>query len=704
MPPIKVINKKPHWNGFVEHGVIVTVKSDRQYTGICPWCFKDKFFFNPDTLLWDCKVCIEKGNFAQFLHLRMQEYRKNLTVEILLELSSNRKLKPQTLRAWGIGYDDRSKSYMLPEDGNLSRQVGDIQRYQLNRKGFATTGSSHQLLLPLRDLYDSKRVWLGEGFWDSCALSECLKACGIQEDVYGVPGAGTFPKELVGMLQNKEVIIPFDNDKAGRRGADRTGAILGGIAKSIKYLHWPKELNLPEGFDVRDLYTNRETSPIPDKDCAKVIQFILDNSKPICPLLPDDKKISVVTADQKKTVETSGVGLHHTAVTEAYRKWLYLPNSEVLDVLYGSVFANYINVDPFWLFLVAPPGGSKTELLMSLSDSDKIMSISSLTPHTLISGANFGGGDPSLLPKLNGKVLIVKDFTTIMNMNQTAREEIFGILRDAYDGKCEKPFGNGVFRRYESKFGLIAGVTPAIEGLNSMSSVLGERFVKYRIKQIGKLTTGTEVIMQALKNLTQESDMRLGLRKIAAEVLSREIKKEEIPTPSVELCERIILLAQLVAALRGAVSRDRYTGTVIYKPFQEIGTRLAKQFCAFALGLSVYRQETEITEQTFQVTIKIARDTCPDRVEEIVRQLFIFGEDYVSVPLLGERTHFPTQTLSTILQDLEMLHIVKKKPNERVTMWKLNPTVVRMIDRIGIYKADKEQSQKIQRRFTHVTL
>ena len=61
--------------------------------------------------------------------------------------------------------------------------------------------------------------------------------------------------------------------------------------------------------------------------------------------------------------------------------------------------------DPVWLFIIAPAGSSKTELLRSFT-GNLIFSLSTITPQTLISGLK-GVKDADLLPKLDGKVLII---------------------------------------------------------------------------------------------------------------------------------------------------------------------------------------------------------------------------------------------------------------------------------------------------------
>ena len=90
--------------------------------------------------------------------------------------------------------------------------------------------------------------------------------------------------------------------------------------------------------------------------------------------------------------------------------------------------------------------------------------LTSLTPQTLISGfVDEGKPDPSLLPKLDGKILIVKDLTPLISGSADVRSAVLGQLRDAYDGSSAKAFGTGDVKRYESRFGMLFGVTPVIE-------------------------------------------------------------------------------------------------------------------------------------------------------------------------------------------------------------------------------------------------
>src|SRR3990167_6593762 len=187
---------------------------------------------------------------------------------------------------------------------------------------------------------------------------------------------------------------------------------------------------------------------------------------------------------------------------------------------------------------------------MSLAMSPKVHAVTGLTPHSLISGAPMRGGkDPSLLPELDGKVLAIKDFTTILTMHYSVRDEIFGTLRDVYDGTTEKIFGNGVKRSYKVHFGIIAGVTPAIETFNIVHSSLGERFLKFRITGNWDHLSEDQKIEKALGNLGKEIQMRDELGEAAARYISF-IKMEKIPKIPLDYKGKLIALAKFGARLR----------------------------------------------------------------------------------------------------------------------------------------------------------
>ena len=656
--------------GFFTHGVTFSTTKGNQAVGVCPFCNKeDHFYVNMDNRLWDCKRCGAKGNFNQFLEMVAKAAEKGFTDQRLTNLAVDRKLPKSAFTGRGIGWN--GKEYTIPVRG-ITGRVDDIRLYRPGQKTRSTAGGTLGLLngeiLPTT----KGDVYVCEGEWDLYAFEWLARKLGKDVVAVGVPGASVFKKGWVHWFQGRKVYLLHDNDAAGDNGRKLCIERLKGIAAGLWTMEWTA--SFPQGFDVRDLIVATAVKEGKSRAAWTRLQGLL-------------REVNGAVAPNTATKQTniaqhSGKRPSQAEVAAAYRKWLHLSDDESLKIMFGTVLANRLQGDPLWMFMVAPPGGSKSELLMSISRHPSVESTTSLTPHTLVSGAhNMNGADPSLLPKLNGRVLVIKDFTTILTMHYSSRDEIFGVLRDAYDGKTEKTFGTGIKRSYESHFGILAGVTPKIEEFGVMHQSLGERFLKYRIETGEKTLSEADRIRRALKNINHEVQMRDELCMIANRMMEVQIpsKLPEIPE---QIFEYIINLAQTCAMMRGVVDREKYSSTVMYKPSIEVGTRLAKQLAKLALGVAMYQEKKTVDMEVYSVIRKVALDTAPDRVEEIVRQIWRACEtenDALSTSAVSARTRLPTATVFRVLQDLELLKLVNRIGTGNKYEWQLHKKLLKLI-------------------------
>ena len=167
---------------------------------------------------------------------------------------------------------------------------------------------------------------------------------------------------------------------------------------------------------------------------------------------------------------------------EVFRKWLVDLDTEALELVLGVVAANALQADPVFLFVVGPPSSGKTELVRALYGHPATKHLTTVTPAALISGYESAVFEPSLIPKLDGKTLVIKDFTPVLEMNREKRAEVFSVFRDAYDGHCGKSFGNGKSKSFRSRFNIIAAVTGAIDQCTESMQSLGERFLRINIQ------------------------------------------------------------------------------------------------------------------------------------------------------------------------------------------------------------------------------
>jgi len=335
-------------------------------------------------------------------------------------------------------------------------------------------------------------------------------------------------------------------------------------------------------------------------------------------------------------------------------QWLYIKDGQAIDIVMATALTILLPGDPVWLLLIAPPGSTKTEYLRSFT-SDRFYSLSTLTPQTLISGLK-GNKTADLISELDGKILILKDFTSILSKKNEDQTAIFADLREAYDGYLEKSYGSGIgTKRYKSRFGVIAGVTDVIDMYRKVHSLLGERFLKCRIR-----TNAEDAINKAGEMAGKEEEMRRVLAEATngcfAYYASR-IKDLEPIIVERDTHQQIKALANITAKLRSEVARDNYHN-VLYHPQAEVGTRLTKQFLKLAQGICLFYEHDIVGQEEYKVVLRIAQDSIPRQRLKLV--LSILGCEPMTTQQIGDKATIPTTTTKELLEDLWMLDLIER--------------------------------------------
>jgi len=134
--------------------------------------------------------------------------------------------------------------------------------------------------------------------------------------------------------------------------------------------------------------------------------------------------------------------------------------------------------------LISPSGGTKTEIVRNIKNKD-IYTLDSVTAHSFISGKidKDDDGNPipvtGILKEIDGKILIIKDFTVLLGKRREDRDEIFSQLRSLYDGYIEFAFGTSPTPiRIEAKIGLIAAVHPSNRRIHKSVSPTWRKILK----------------------------------------------------------------------------------------------------------------------------------------------------------------------------------------------------------------------------------
>lgn len=679
---------------FEMHGFKFKKGSGDSATGTCPFCLhkSNKFTITLTEKLsqvrFNCFNCSVGGGYLVYMEAILKMSRENFKGVVVTALCKNRHLKRKTLIDHRVGFNPVTNNYVIPSfdfDGKRVTNlhiyrfaIGDTQKVFIGSAG-CSPGLFYGHTIASLQPHDKRVIWIVEGHFDRMTMYEIVKNLGRDDLVVAVPGATVFSDYWIDFFRGKTVYVAYDNDHdvikgsnlvigAGKKGMNKAAKKLLSVPKKIKFINWPKET--PHKFDIGDLYIKNSFNPELTYD--KILEYLDDKPPEIKETRRSGLTQSVATSEQ---------------VIEIYTKWLKMENTDVLDIIFGTVFANRLPGDPVWLMLVGPSGFAKTELCMGISKSPQVIAHSSLTPAGLISGAQGKDGtDPSLIPQLRNKMLVIKDFTTIMALNPLQKSELFGILRDAFDGSASRKMGN-ICRTYHNvRFGIIAGVTPAIEMEVEGMAKLGERFLYYRIPFTPTYDAVMEILSKAFENVTFEDQMQREIRNISSDALN--YSTQQIPTISDEMKRKLMHIAHFTSILRGAVVRDQFRHKeILYNPFKEIATRILKQIKKLAIGIAIFRRHDTITEYEYRQVKATCRGSIPSRREIITEFLYEDSRKERSTNEICQKIRLPGPTVKDLMDDLRALDVVKRVVGESShnQYWKLTKETKDIIEIAGVY-------------------
>lgn len=381
---------------------------------------------------------------------------------------------------------------------------------------------------------------------------------------------------------------------------------------------------------------------------------------------------------------------------DVIHKWLYMENDTVIDVVAAVYIANRFDAEPVWLLIIAPPSNTKTELLRAFEGHEDACLISNLTPATLVSGIKSKkGDDPSLLPKLNDKLVILKDFTTILSMRSENQQEIISQLREAYDGQYTKIFGNGKKVDWSGRFGLIGACTPIYDRHYGVIGSMGERFLLYRTESANGLKMG----LQAQRIVGQEVEMRTEIRKALHRFIDQfqNLNGANFDTNE-DINYMIVALANFVAYCRCPVERDYQNKHISYQPMPEGTPRLVKQFMQLGMGFALAYETNTIDETVYKFIKKIGCDLISLQRFKILKYLFQQKAfEYLSsweiTADVAEGVNLPVTTTKLTLEDLMVVGVLNREMGESdggrpPYKWQLNQQISEWIGQAEVFDDD----------------
>lgn len=338
-----------------------------------------------------------------------------------------------------------------------------------------------------------------------------------------------------------------------------------------------------------------------------------------------------------------------------FKKWLYIKEEYNITGPFSGVIANFCDGSPDILGIVGPSGSNKTEMIRSLGETqnDYVYPVSSITEHTLVSGHR---DSKDLVPQLKGRILAIKDLTSILSRKEDVRAAIFADFRELTDEYIRKEFGNGIAKEYGNiHSSILFASTNAIERYYSMYSNLGQRMIFIRPKNDPK-----KARERAYQNRGKQKEMRAELQAVTKRFIASMLKAKDekgLPSTPETIQDEMGLLYDFLALSRTTIHHDYKSGEIDELPEPEFPTRIANTIGRLCEVHALFYGRDEVAKADVAFGCRIIADNIPSIRWKVLNAL---TTNWQSTPKISKVADLPPRSAGYQLDELVALKIVEK--------------------------------------------
>lgn len=353
----------------------------------------------------------------------------------------------------------------------------------------------------------------------------------------------------------------------------------------------------------------------------------------------------------------------------------YLPNTKntlkiMLAVATSGVRKNRVML---WLLLVGSPSSGKTDLVKLIKNNKDVMCLDNLTQNSFITGERSTEKDKTydLLPLLNGKCLVIKDWTSLFSLDEKATKKIIGDWVNSYDKSLSKFSSRRGNITYESEFSHVGCITPATLNKHTQYlNMIGPRFLHFIIPD---LTTEQE--NQSFDAIFSNEDRSIK-EKEAGNLISEyldNLNQKDIETikPLTKGAKRFLKVAsRFMAKARGIVIiqpasfKDESGKEVTY--YEALDTqveqpwRAVQQLIALSKYLALVGNKEEVGPNELSLIREVVLSSMPADRANALKVLRSTPDQEITTKELSGDSGKSFRTSGRLLEELSSLGILKK--------------------------------------------
>lgn len=324
---------------------------------------------------------------------------------------------------------------------------------------------------------------------------------------------------------------------------------------------------------------------------------------------------------------------------ELFHELMAWEGEELMPV--DFVMASYLTaflpgaVEKAWGDLCGPPAIGKTEILRALEDGQqRTIMVDTLTENAFASAMK----DPdepekdfSLLYQLSTgrhpkgpKVLVIKEFSTFLNMRKEKVDKIFADLRAAYDGSYTTAAGNvGLDTRNDLQFGLITACTEKLDEFRRTNQTLGERTLICRIgRETSTYAARAAVADHVVRGCRmKKAALRARIKIATRKAINSAIKRIKDTGGKVFQTDKQLLRVARIAALATSI-RSSPLSKKSYTNLAEGAARFAGQLTSWGDCRVLFDGRSSWTVEDHKLVRRIAQDTMPPEYLRAIHTMY----------------------------------------------------------------------------------
>lgn len=397
---------------------------------------------------------------------------------------------------------------------------------------------------------------------------------------------------------------------------------------------------------------------------------------------PDEKLIAEGLREVAETLNKNNSGTETPAgvytfveIAESVEK--YLPNmtTALKLVLAVATSGKRKNRVMLWLLLVGAPSSGKTDLVRLMKDNSSVLSLDNLTLNSFISGERPTEKEKvhDLLPLLNNKCLIVKDWTVIFSLDERMTKKIIGDMVGAYDKSLSKFSSRRGNITYDAEFSHLGCITPAtLNRHQNYLNMIGPRFLSYGI---GEITSDQEEkSFKAIFSNQDRSEIEKSVAKKVNAYLS-QLNNEDISAVG-ELSEDakkyLQVASRIMARARGIVIiksskfiNDLKEEISYYEPLDiqiEQPWRSVQQLILLSKYLAFVTGKLQVDHEELSIIREVVLSSMPADRAQAIKALASRSDGSITAKELSDQVDKSSKTSRRLLEELVFLKLIKKIP------------------------------------------